>query len=167
MENDKQTYAVITAEQAERIKAEALDEYKKITADLERDFPGITEGMSAVAGSATGGAASLAALSALGVPGLSGAGITSGLAAAGSLVGGGMVAGLAVLAAPVAVLGVGAYAVAKHKRTAVKVAAVRQAIEKLQRIQKRLMENAEFFEREIDLIKHEIGILARKADKKS
>lgn len=67
-------------------------------------------------GSGVGAAASFGALYTLGTTGVSAAGITSGLATAGSIVGGGMVAGIAVLAAPVAVLGIGGYAIVKHKK---------------------------------------------------
>lgn len=76
----------------------------------------LLEGAAALAGSGVGAAASFGALYTLGTTGVSAAGITSGLATAGSIVGGGMVAGIAVLAAPVAVLGIGGYAIVKHKK---------------------------------------------------
>lgn len=81
----------------------------------------IKEVLGAVAGAGVGGLASFGLLGALGVAGYSAAGITSGLAAAGGLVGGGMVAGIGVLAAPVAILGVGGYAlISKHKKNKLK-----------------------------------------------
>ena len=85
--------------------------------------------------------------------GLSAAGITSGLGVAGSIVGGGMVAGIGVLAAPVAVLAVCGYAIAKRRRNAKLAAALRTAVEKLHRIQDRLAANAEYFKEELAEIK--------------
>ena len=64
-----------------------------------------------------------------------------------------MVAGIAVLAAPVALTAVAGYALIKRRRNAKLAAALRTAIEKLYRIQKRLAENAEYFRKEIAEIK--------------
>lgn len=77
----------------------------------------IPEALAGAGGALAGGAVGFAALFYGGVTGLSAAGITSGLAAAGGLVGGGMAAGVFVLAAPVAVLGVGAYALVHRHQT--------------------------------------------------
>lgn len=75
----------------------------------------IREVLAGLAGLGTGSGISFAALYWGGsVAGLSAAGITSGLAAAGAIVGGGMAAGIGVLAAPIVVLGTGAYLVAHH-----------------------------------------------------
>lgn len=78
--------------------------------------PYLKEILGAAAGAGIGAAGSFGALGALGVAGYSAAGITSGLAAAGSVVGGGMLAGIGVLAAPVAILGVGGYALISSKK---------------------------------------------------
>ena len=119
-----------------------------------------------MAGSGVGAAASFGALYTLGTTGVSAAGITSGLATAGSIVGGGMVAGIAVLAAPVAVLGIGGYAIVKHKNAKL-TAALSQAIQKLYEVQERLMSNAEYFKAEIAGIKATIDMLTKKAPKGS
>ena len=75
----------------------------------------IPDVLGAALGAGVGGAGSFAALYFAGsVVGLSAAGIASGLAAAGTVVGGGMAAGVFVLAAPVAVLGVGGYAIINY-----------------------------------------------------
>lgn len=113
------------------MKDEATSETSAILKQLEKDYPGITEGVATLLGAGAGGAGSLFALSALGYTGLSAAGITSGLATAGALVGGGMVAGIGVLAAPVAILGVLGYAIAKKRKSAKLAAALGQAISKL------------------------------------
>ena len=77
----------------------------------------ISEAIAGAVGLGAGGAIGFAGLYFGGsVAGLSAAGITSGLAAAGALVGGGMAAGIAVLAAPAAILGGGAYIVARNIR---------------------------------------------------
>ena len=122
--------------------------------ELNKDHPKIVEGSAAMVGGALGGSASLTALFFGGsVTGLSAAGVTSGLAAAGAIVGGGMVAGVGVLAAPVAILAVGGYAIAKRRRNAKLAAALRTAIEKLHRVQERLTANAEYFTEELAEIK--------------
>ena len=149
----------------EKMKEEAGNEMKKAMLELENDVPGITEGLAALLGSAAGGAASFAALTTLGVAGLSAAGITSGLAAAGALIGGGMVAGIGVLAAPIALLGIGGYALAKSKKKAKAIAALNTAIEKLYKIQKRLAENAEYFKSEIAQLTSMIDIFQVKLKK--
>ena len=130
----------------ENLREEAKTEFRQAIADLEKDHPKAVEGAPALVGGALGGSASLTALITGGsVTGLSAAGITSGLAAAGAFVGGGMAAGVFVLAAPVAVLAVGGYAVAKRRRNAKLAAALRTAIERLLQIQERLAANAEYF----------------------
>jgi hypothetical protein len=96
------------------------------------------------------------------VVGLSASGITSELAAAGALVGGGMVAGIGVLAAPVAILGVAGYAIAKKRKSAKVAAALGQAISKLYDIQSHLITNAEYFKEEIAGIKVAIDMLTKK-----
>ncbi|EAU3346108.1 hypothetical protein JGY60_004589 [Salmonella enterica] len=144
-------------EELEKIRKKAMDEVTSALQALENKFPGITEGA----------AASFGALYTLGTTGVSAAGITSGLATAGSIVGGGMVAGIAVLAAPVAVLGIGGYAIVKHKKNAKLTAALSQAIQKLYEVQERLMSNAEYFKAEIAGIKATIDMLTKKAPKGS
>ena len=88
------------------------------------------------------------------------------LATAGSIVGGGMVAGIGVLAAPAAVLGIGGYAIVKHKNAKL-TAALSQAIQKLYEVQERLMSNAEYFKAEIAGIKATIDMLTKKSSKGS
>lgn len=144
------------------MKNQATREVKAALDELENDYPGVTEGMATALASGAGAAGSLAALYGLGVTGLSAAGITSGLAAAGSLVGGGMVAGIGVLAAPIALLGIGAYAIAKKKKNAKLAAALGAAIRKLYEIQERLMQNAEYFKEEIAGIKAAVDLLTKK-----
>jgi hypothetical protein len=145
-----------------RTKQEATQEVKRVLDQLENDYPGVTEGMATALGSTTGAAGSLAALYFLGSTGLSAVGITSGLATAGALVGGGMVAGIGVLAAPIALLGVGGYALMKKRKNAQLAAALGQAIKKLYDIQERLVRNAEFFKEEIAGVKAAIDMLTRK-----
>lgn len=129
--------------------AQVGNEIKRIMTELENDAPGVTEGLGTLIGSTTGGAISLAALSTLGISGLSAAGITTGLATAGSIIGGGMVAGIGVLAAPIALLGLGGYALAKKRKKARMLSALNVAIEKLYAIQTRLKNNAERFREEL------------------
>lgn len=150
-------------EEVENIRSQATSEVKRILDKLENDYPGITEGLATALGSGIGAAGSLAALYGLGsVTGLSAAGITSGLATAGSIVGGGMVAGIGVLAAPIAILGVGAYAITKRRKNAKLAAALATAIKNLYEIQERLVKNAEYFKVEIAAIKATIDLLAKK-----
>jgi len=145
------------------MKEEAAGEVKKVVAELESGFPGITEGLATAIGASGGAASSFVALIFLGkVTGLSAAGITSGLAAAGSIIGGGMVAGIGVLAAPVAILGVAGYGLAKKRRNAKLAVALTAAIKKLYDIQTRLMQNAEYFKEEIAGIKATIDYLSQK-----
>ncbi len=146
----------------QREKEAAGREVTEIITQLENDFPGVTEGMAAALGAGAGGAGSLAALSALGVSGLSAAGITSGLAAAGSIVGGGMIAGIGVLAAPVAILGVGGYAVAKRRKAAKLGEALRKAISRLKDIHDRLMVNSDAYREEIAGVETAIDILSKR-----
>lgn len=154
--------AEVDMKQIEKMRKEATHEVKNILDQLEKDYPGVTEGMAALLGSGTGAAGSLAALYLLGRTGLSAAGITSGLAAAGSIIGGGMVAGIGVLAAPVAILGIGAFAIAKQRKNAKLAAALGQAISKLYAIQDRLLKNAEYFKEELAGIKAAIELLTKK-----
>lgn len=162
MAADKEDLHGLSNEKLQRLKKEATEQVGQVLAQLENDYPGITDGAAALVGSGVGAAGSLAALSALGVPGLSAVGISTGLAAAGSLVGGGMVAGIGVLAAPVAILGIGAYAFVKKRRSAKLAAALAQAIGKLYDIQSRLIANAEYFKEEIAGIKATIDLLTKK-----
>jgi hypothetical protein len=154
---------VLNNSEVEKLKTETASEVKDILTKLEKDYPGVTEGVATALGASAGGAGSLVALTYLGTTGLSAAGITSGLAAAGSIVGGGMVAGIGVLAAPIAILGVAGYALAKKHRNAKLAAALGQAIAKLYALQKRLMENAEYFKAEIASIKAVIETLSAKS----
>ena len=139
-------------DEAHKDMAEALDE-------LRRDEPEVADAAGAAVGSTLGGAASFTALYFGGVTGLSAAGITSGLAAAG--LGAGMVAGIGVLAAPVAIFGIVGYGIAKKRRNAKLAAALGRAIEKLYKIQERLMANAEYFRKELVEIKAYIDELKR------
>ena len=152
----------ISEDEINNIKDQANNEVRSVLDQLENDFPGVTEGLSASLGAGIGAAGSLAALSGLGVSGLSAAGITSGLAAAGSIIGGGMVAGVGVLAAPVALLAVGGYYLAKKSKNAKLAAALGTAIAKLYDIQGRLIQNAEYFKEEIAGIKVAIDMLTKK-----
>ena len=130
--------------EAHKDMAEALDE-------LRRDEPKVADAAGAAVGSTLGGAASFTALYFGGVTGLSAVGITSGLAAAS--LGVGMVAGIGVLAAPVAIFGIAGYAITKKRRNAKLAAALGRAIEKLYKVQERLMANAEYFREELAEIK--------------
>lgn len=152
----------LNEEDIKRIKNEAGNETSALLKQLEKDYPGITEGVATLVGAGVGGVGSLFALSSLGYAGLSAAGITSGLATAGALVGGGMVAGIGVLAAPVAILGVAGYALAKKRKNARLAVALGQAISKLYDIQSNLMANAEYFKEEIAGIKALIDALSQK-----
>ena len=93
----------------------AATEINAVLKQLDKDYPGALEGL---------GAGAFGALFLAGTTGLTAAGITSGLAAAGALVGGGMVAGIGVLAAPVAILRIGGYALAKKRKNAKYAAAL-------------------------------------------
>lgn len=149
-------------EESERMKDEVHKEMKEILDELHRDFPNVAEAAGAAVGSTLGGAASFTALYFGGsVAGLSAAGITSGLATAGALVGGGMAAGVGVLAAPVAILGIAGYAIAKKRKKAKLAAALGRAIEKLYKLQERLIENAEYFREELAEINAYIDQLQR------
>ncbi|MCY4214456.1 MAG: hypothetical protein OXF68_12615 [Gammaproteobacteria bacterium] len=137
-------------EELKQQKEEARGEFQSVVEELEEDHPKVVEGAAAAVGGALGGSASMTALFFGGsVTGLSAAGVTSGLAAAGAWVGGGMVAGVGALAAPVAILAVGGYAIAKRRKNAKLAAALRTAIEKLHGIQERLTANAEYFKEEL------------------
>jgi|BioPla2DNA2_1021312.scaffolds.fasta_scaffold45759_2 hypothetical protein len=145
-----------------RIKKETASRITAILNKLEKSHPGITEGMATIIGGAVGGGGSLLALIGLGTSGLSAAGISSGLAAAGSIIGGGMVAGIGVLAAPVAILAVAGYSIAKKRSNAKLAAALGQAIGDLYDIQEHLVKNAEYFVEEIAGIKATIEYLKMK-----
>lgn len=155
----------MTQEEIKQEKARAEKDVQDIMKRLNSDAPTMTEGLSALLGSGAGAAGSLAALGALGVSGFSAAGITSGLATAGALVGGGMVAGIGVLAAPVAILGITGYAIAKKRKNAKIAAAVATAIKKLYSIQERLMQNAEYFKEELAGINAALNIIEANAKK--
>lgn len=152
----------LSLEEIKKEKEFAQSQVTAIMNELENDYPGITEGVASFLGAGVGAGGSLAALSTLGVSGLSAAGITSGLAAAGSIVGGGMVAGIGVLAAPIAILGVAGYAIAKSHKNGRMAAALSTAISKLYSVQEKLMENAEYFQEEIAGIKATISLLKGK-----
>ncbi|MBQ7155848.1 MAG: hypothetical protein IJR85_09880 [Synergistaceae bacterium] len=145
--------------------AQVGNEIKNIMKQLEDDAPGVTEGLGALIGSGIGGAGALAALSSLGYAGLSAAGITSGLATAGALVGGGMVAGIGVLAAPIALLGIGGYALANRRKKSRMLAALNVAIEKLYTIQRRLQENANHYREELGALNALVDALLTKKRK--
>ena len=157
--------ATMTTEEIEREKGQAQLEVQQAMMDLKKEAPDIAEGLSTAVGSALGAGGSLAALTFLGTTGLSAAGITSGLAAAGSIVGGGMVAGIGVLAAPIAILGIAGYALAKKRKNAKKIAAISTAISKLYSVQKRLMENAEFFKNELATLEVSVKFLEEQLSK--
>ncbi len=140
-------------ENIQQMKDEANEDIKEALDELQRNHPEVVDVAAAAVGAMLGGGASYAALRFLGTPGLSGPGITSALAAIGRLVGGGMPAGVVVLGVPLAVLGVGGYAIAKNRRDAKLAIALNIAILKLYAIQERLMENAEYFREELAEIK--------------
>ena len=142
-----------------------MDAQERIMKQLEDDAPGVTEGLATLIGSTIGGAGSLAALSSLGVAGLSAAGITSGLATAGALVGGGMLAGIGVLAAPIALLGIGGYALANSWKKSSTLSALNVAIEKLYAIQTRLKNNAERYREELGALTSLVEALKEKKNK--
>ena len=73
-----------------------------------------------------------------------------------------MVAGIGVLAAPIAVLAIGGFWLAKKHKNAKLAAALGQAISRLYDIQSRLLANAEYFKDEIAGIKATIEMLTRK-----
>ena len=150
----------------DREKELASREIKSILDELSKIDPSITEGVAAAVGSALGAGGSLAALYFIGVSGLSAAGITSGLAAAGSIVGGGMVVGIGVLAAPVAILGVAGYAIAKSMKNSKSVAALNNAITKLYNIQSKLAANAKYFQAELNTLNIVIGELEKKLNER-
>ena len=146
----------------QQMKNEAYEDMEEAIDELNRDFPKVAEAAGVAVGSTLGGAASFTALYFGGsVVGLSAAGISAGLATAGAVVGGGMAAGVGVLAAPVAIFAVAGYAIAKKRRNAKLAAALGRAIEKLYKIQERLIANAEYFRNELAEIKAYIDQLKR------
>lgn len=157
----------MTQEEIKQEKERAEKDVKDAMERLNSDAPTITEGLATLLGSGIGTAGSLAALGASGVSGFSAAGITSGLATAGGIVGGGMVVGIGVLAAPVAILGIVGYAIAKKRKNAKIAAAVAITIKKLYSIQERLMQNAEYFKEELAGINAALNIIEANAQKKT
>jgi len=143
-------------------KAQIKQEMLQVFEQLEKEYPGMFEGVGGtVLGAGAGAAGSLAALSSLGtVSGLSAAGVTTGLAAAGALVGGGMAIGLGVLATPVALFGAMGYRLAKKRKAARHAAALGQATLKLVDIRARLLPNADEFKEELAGIQTAFEILA-------
>ena len=156
----------MSPDEIQREKEEVREHVQQILDEVRRDAPKVFNVAAAAVGATLGGAASYTALFLAGTTGLSGAGIMTGLAATGTVVGGGAVAGVFVLAAPVVVLGVGGYALAKKlakKRRNAKVTAVlTRAIEKLYAVQDRLMANAEHYRDELAEIKAWIDELKRR-----
>ena len=75
----------------------------------------IPEVLGGIAGELIGVGIGLTLVYAAGVTGVSAAGITSGLAMLGAVIGGGMVAGIFVAGAPMALLGMGGYAIVAHR----------------------------------------------------
>lgn len=73
-----------------------------------------------------------------------------------------MAAGIGVLAAPVAVLGVLGYGMAKKRKNAKIATALGVAIGKLYSVLERLQQNAEYFRDEITEIKTYIDFLSKK-----
>ena len=143
----------LSSSHIQRMKEEAHQAMKDAFDELG-EHPEVAESAAAAVGMSLGGAASFTALYFGGtVVGLSAAGLTSGLAVAGGLIGGGMAAGVAVLAAPVALLGIAGYSIAKNRKEARLAAALGRAIAKLYRIQARLIANAEYFRDELAEIK--------------
>lgn len=125
---------------------------QKITEMLKNvhdDFPEI-QGLGALLGTATGGTISYALLYSLGTTGLSAVGITSGLAAAG--LGAGMVAGVGALMLPVAILGVGAYALLGKIKKNSKIETVNNIYQKCLELQIEILPEKEKFEEEIKAI---------------
>ena len=126
----------------------------------------IPDALGAAGGALLGGAGSFAALYFGGTAGLSAAGITSGLAAAGAIVGGGMAAGVFVLAAPVAILGVGGYAIVKKHRTNKLIQEKNRlyniALQKHQAIINELKNKAQLSKERADYLER-LNILLRKA----
>lgn len=158
--------ANVTEEEIKQKSEQASEEVKVILDDLEKDYPGLTEGFATIVGAGTGAAVSITALSTMGtVAGLSAPGITSGLAAAGGLIGGGMVAGISVLALPVAGLGIIGFSFAKKRKNARLAAALNESISKLFNIQERLIQNAEYFKQEIAMVQGAIKVLQKKLPK--
>ena len=111
-----------------RMNFESADSLKQLTAVMNEASEAlkdksriivnssIPEVLGAALCAGAGGAISFGAIYFLGVAGLSGSGIMSGLSALGGIVGGGAAAGIFVAAAPVAILGVGGYAVLNHSK---------------------------------------------------
>lgn len=152
----------LSNEHIEQIRNTTARELSSIMNTLRDNHPDAAEGLATALGAGTGAAGSFTALVFAGTTGLSAAGITSGLAAAGAVVGGGMAAGIGVLAAPIAVLGIGGYALAKKRKNAKLAAALSEAISNLYTIQERLMQNAEYFKEELAMIKTSLDFIMSK-----
>ena len=73
-----------------------------------------------------------------------------------------MLAGMAVLAAPLVVFGVAGYAIARKSREARLAAALGTAIQKLYKIQERLVANADYFRSELAEIRAYIDELTHR-----
>lgn len=136
--------------QVQRIREETREQLRQVLDELSADFPKVVEVAAVAVGSAVGFVPSAAALYYSGaVVGFSASGLTSGLAAVGNWIGGGMLAGVGVLAVPVTAGGAVALVIVRRRRDARLAAALGTAITKLYAIQERLMENAEYFRREL------------------
>ncbi|OQY16411.1 MAG: hypothetical protein B6I36_10300 [Desulfobacteraceae bacterium 4572_35.1] len=103
---------------------DALEPIKKILGEADEalndesrtiETSEMPEILGAIAGGAVGVGAGLTLVYVAGISGLSAVGITSGLATLGSIIGGGMVVGIFVAGAPMAVLGIGGYALLSHR----------------------------------------------------
>ena len=147
-------------EKIETIRKQTAEEIKDIMKELEKDCPGVTEGLATALGAGIGAAGSFAALVFGGVTGLSAVGITSGLAAAGTLIGGGMVAGIGVLAAPVIALGFLGYTLNQKRKEAAKKEAMARAIYKFENLRAQLIPNKDHFKEEISAIDTSINFIA-------
>ncbi len=122
---------------------DALEPVKKVLTETDEalrddgrtiNTSSMPEMLGAIAGGVIGVGAGLTLVSTLGFAGLSAAGITFGLAALGTVIGGGMAAGIFVAGAPMAILGVGGYALVarqnKKKLMQTKEALLQEAIRK-------------------------------------
>jgi hypothetical protein len=101
---------------------------------LEKDYPCLTECISTALGASIGASSSLVALSLLGYSGLFTAGVTSGLATAGAVVGGGMVAGMGILSAPVVLLGLAGYGLARKRKKVYLADALERRLDRLHKL---------------------------------
>lgn len=133
-----------------RLRAEAHAELMDILESFRRPAPKVADVVGFAIGGTLGGGASLTALYFGGsVAGLSDAGITSRLATSGALLGGGMVAGVGVLAAPIAACGLLGFGIARGRRNAKLMTALREMIDELRGIEERLIQQAEHLRDEL------------------